>query len=131
MIPHDQLYLRGNAENIPGDCLRACVASILELDLLDVPHFVHEHTHGEIAMMDWLATKGIECLRLQGHYEVQTHVIYTGRSPRSTHGRHAVVGLAGEIVHDPHPSRAGLKGLAEFTYLLFPAEIDWKRHWTR
>lgn len=128
MTPLDQKYLKGNAEGISGDCLRACVASILELPLEEVPHFVEEHQNGILAMHDWLFTRGIDCLALKGHYDVSTHVIFTGLSPRSTHGRHAVVGLAGEIVHDPHPDRTGLRGLAEHTYIFLPVEFDWSKH---
>lgn len=47
MIPVTQTIfadpLRGdghNADGEPGDCLRACVASILELPLSAVPNFV-------------------------------------------------------------------------------------------
>lgn len=45
----------------------------------------------------------------------------SGPSPRGNGVYHAVVGRNGEVVHDPHPSRAGLAGdpaTWEYCYLV-------------
>lgn len=41
---------------------------------------------------------------------------------------HAVVGFAGEMVHDPHPSRAGLQTVEEFWWFisLKPTALEWQ-----
>lgn len=44
-----------------GDCLRACIASLLELDADDVPHFHHDDPGGEEAnrrMYEFLEGRG-------------------------------------------------------------------------
>jgi hypothetical protein len=45
--------------------------------------------------------------------------IATGKSPRSDQV-HAVVALDGRIVHDPHPSRAGLDGAIASWIIFMP-----------
>jgi hypothetical protein len=45
--------------------------------------------------------------------------IACGKSPRLKH-QHAVVALDGKIVHDPHPTRAGLDGEIASWILLIP-----------
>lgn len=107
-----------------GDCLRACVASICELESDQVPNFA-ERAYIE-TLCEWLQARGIRfvqvrfakpehCLAAWFGYSDQP-VLLWGKSPRKNlDGRdkgHAVVGKAKgygfEIVHDPHPSRAGL-----------------------
>lgn len=88
----------------PGNCLQAAVASLLDLDLDDVPHFiVHE---------DWLE-RMVLFARLHGYRIVLDQTgdpvalgIAYGPSPRGVN--HAVVVQDGHTVWDPHPSRAGL-----------------------
>lgn len=128
MTPHNQLYLKGNPEGILGDCWRTCIASILDLPILDVPHFVEDADDYICATEDWLKERGIHMLRLRGHFDAGSYVMYTGLSPRSEHGRHAVVGYQGEIHHDPHPDRTGLRGLADTTYVFIPKDTDWRKH---
>lgn len=41
MIPVDMIDIRNNEHpNAEGDCFRACVASIFEKSIIDVPHFI-------------------------------------------------------------------------------------------
>lgn len=108
MTPVDQKYLKGNAEGIPGDCVRACVCSILDLPIEAVPHFVRWHgIEWADAMIAWCEQNGIDA-----DWNSETPIsegefcMKCGPSPRD--GRHAVVIQDGQIVHDPHPSRAGL-----------------------
>lgn len=164
---------RGDGHNglgIAGDCMRACIASILDLDYADVPHFCHygdghpiqkhpEHDdpfvqeHGALwwrRYRRWLREWGMDAICIDSEHEAWDHalngwalrvpktvdtdpplqfpwpcdegrpwvgdVIVAGDSPRGPFG-HVVVGRydghrpPGErldIVHDPHPSRAGI-----------------------
>lgn len=96
-----------------GDCLRACVATLLSMDLDEVPHFVQyiDHPDGTDPLLWWWALIGF----LVAH---ASHVewiddkdctgwsIATGLSPRGH--QHAVVYHDGALIHDPHPSRSGL-----------------------
>lgn len=88
-----------------GNCFSACVASLLHLSIDEVPYFMGAE--------DWFAYFE-EWLQTRNHYPLCFHLhrytprglhILSGLSPR---GPHSVVARGTEIVHDPHPSRAGL-----------------------
>lgn len=93
-----------------GNCLQACVASILELDLDQVPNFV-ENDDWFQALETFLERFDLQPAQLD---PTKTEKIWKptgfhikgGLGPRKLH--HAVVGLAGKTVHDPHPDGGGL-----------------------
>jgi len=105
-----------------GNCGAACIASILEIPLESIPNF-----HGEDPsdpklywknVRKWCADKPFILISIsisEGYdpkeFLKDCWVIASGPSPRGTKEwhRHAVVWRNGEIVHDPHPSREGLK----------------------
>lgn len=108
-----------SSDGIPGNCLQAVVATLLDLELDQVPHFAvyvdwfaamrrwarerdGDFTYFEFPVPEQYAA-GWESVRGWGGY-----VILGGSSPRGPFG-HVVVGTVDrEVVHDPHPSRAGL-----------------------
>lgn len=114
MIPVDQTdfgFERGN-------CFSACVASILEMPLDDVPFFMtgddwwHKFTV-------WCTQHGVEPIYVLGYPppvylnrpELFRHYILSGHSPRlpgDPTKLHSTVAFDTEIVHDPHPDRTGL-----------------------
>ena len=103
MKPVDQVFLIDRDGR--GDCLRACVASILELDLHDVPDF---------GLFGWNWMQALVCyadIDIEVPHETSGYWIAGGMSARGV--RHSVVFLGGEMAHDPHPSRAGLCGPIE------------------
>lgn len=108
-----QTIFHEEGAELPGNCLQAAVASLLDLDLEDVPHFIVEP--------DWM-----ERLAFFAHvhgYQIEYVSpdtpgggIAIGPSPRGV--QHAVVWADGAMVWDPHPSRDGLTepgGLFLFT----------------
>lgn len=104
-----QSILHGDASGRPGNCLQAAVASLLELPLDDVPHFVEYE--------DWLERLAEFCTA-HGFRPIMRPVtapvaygMAWGPSPRDV--RHAVVWTEGEMAWDPHPSRAGLTKVTE------------------
>lgn len=106
MIPVDQDIFVGDTEGRKGNCFQACVASLLELPLGEVPHFAEYENWWE-ALTEWA-----ESLRYTVSWEkfpLNFYSIATGKSPRGDYN-HAVISLAGKTVHDPHPSRSGLEG---------------------
>jgi len=118
MTPVDQQFFFDSNNNRFGDCARAVLASLLDLPLQAVPHFLQEVADtGHVdapAFYDridaWLLSQGYE---IDWHYTPQgayaTEYCYIGGpSPRGQGLSHAVVGQGGRVVHDPHPSRAGL-----------------------
>lgn len=116
-----------------GDCLRACIASILDLAITEVPNFIEQDDRGPShPALQWLERRGLAAIRIdwtgrsgftsQQFFQTvpsmdNVYCVVGGVSPRSTESAkryHAVVGRASgykiDIVHDPHPSRAGLIG---------------------
>ncbi len=111
-----------------GNCLHACIASLLELPLTDVDFPLAVQGNWVRPMQDWLAArgffysetpaKGVPYFWLPGPL-----CILCGPSPRlPTPFQHAVVGrvngYAHEVVHDPHPSRAGLTDIESVGFLI-------------
>jgi hypothetical protein len=123
MTPIDQTIF----EDGRGDCLRACVASILGLSAADVPNFSEDKSYAHGAAV-FLRKRGYTVLRIDWTGDGYTHEQYvsclearcilSGWSPRrnsdGTRRQHAVVGRANGwsfvVDHDPHPSRAGIVG---------------------
>ena len=126
-------YNRETAKMIPvfqtdltfetGNCGEACVASILEISLDDIPslHNPDDSLDGEYyceRLRKFLRKFGMTYIDLELRKEYNPmdffkdcYVITTGPSPRATEEwhRHAVVWRNGKIIHDPHPSGDGLK----------------------
>lgn len=110
MRPVDQTIFVNDPRGIPGDCLRAAVASIWDKPLEGVPHFVlYDDWH--TALRDWLADRDaqIDMVWNSRGYEKpmpDRPLLAFGMSPRGV--SHAVVWVNGKgVVHDPHPSRDG------------------------
>lgn len=122
-----------------GNCLSAALASILELDIEEVPNFVwHFKNSFDGAVQLWLRARGFAWLRIRMPKKIATgddirwHSIpevlclATGKSPRGDY-YHTVVGrIAGghnfELIHDPHPDGAGLDGQPVCVEFLIPVD---------
>lgn len=118
MTPVDQDIF----EDGRGNCFAACIASLLDLPLSDVPNF-SEHENCDAAAENWLNDRGLTLFVMKfldteslasvyfpGPYR---ECVVAGPSPRpAANGRrkgHAVVGRTNgygiALLHDPHPSR--------------------------
>lgn len=127
MKPVDQQHLHKPAEGSFGDCMRAVVATMLELPAEAVPHFLadgnldsfefHRRVNAFLRprnlaylpvadLTDFLEEWGIKGL----HHDA------SGDTERGTY--HACAAIDGKVVHDPHPSRAGLLKVNEFGVFL-------------
>ena len=121
MTPSDQEFTSQPEIGQFGDCQRAVIASLLDLPISDVPHFLQEANGNSGSFWE-----GIQAFcRKQGYVYLTVparcgaaffgddgnvyHEI-SGPSPRGGGLFHAVVGCNGDIVFDPHPSREGLAG---------------------
>lgn len=102
-----QTILTDDPQGRQGNCLQAAVASLFDLELDQVPHFVREPGSG-----DWL---GRLCawaigrrmfVRYRPTVDGVVRGIACGQTERGTY--HANVVKDGRVVWDPHPSRAGL-----------------------
>jgi hypothetical protein len=101
------------ARGVYGNCLQAAVAAALGLELDAVPH-LGAFTWWEPAARLWLRGQGLDWRMVPGIPDGRSIVI--GPTVRGT-GDHAVVGNAGRVAWDPHPSRAGLTEV-KHSYLL-------------
>ena len=121
MKPVDMTTVHAPPDSI-GDCFPCCIASILELPRSAVPHIYEgegwEDTTGKVGMKrlrEWLATLGYNYLEFEMPAEklhewtddFDCHYIISGWGSRGV--RHVCVGYNGKVVHDPHPSRAGIE----------------------
>lgn len=115
-----------------GNCHAACIASILELPIENVPNFAAlSDEEFEPRRAKWLREQGFAVLSLstEGGTEetveaVRTAVsqlgyhIKSGMGPRGV--RHSVVGYGDQIVHDPFPGGGGVE--ADWFTILIPLE---------
>ena len=130
MKPVDQQVLHDPDNGKYGDCMRACIASLLELPAEEVPHFFKTGNDNDFddKLDQYLRWQGYSLLDITyfefGRYqgirgETDIHHIISGYTERGTY--HATVGHRGKVVHDPHPSKAGLSSDKEdwiFSFLI-------------
>jgi hypothetical protein len=128
MTPHTQTVFadpaRGDghdANGVPGDCYRTAIACVIDAQSpTDVPHFISYGDSWWDETQKWVKGRGDELIYLpvpipedwRGWWDHCSqrveHVILSGPSPRGKFD-HVVVGTTDfKMVHDPHPSRAGL-----------------------
>lgn len=102
-----------------GNCFSACLASILEIPLEEIPLFLGARWNG---FLPWLAGRGLSAsLYPSGVYVPPGYSIAGGRSLRFAGRNHACVARDGVVVHDPHFSRDGLPfGVSEYVVLHGP-----------
>jgi len=111
MRPVDQRIV----ERGRGDCLRACLASILELTPDQVPNFSDFARYAEDEswakpMWNFLRERGLEFYSVYPPLKPHGYCIAVGKSPNIVGCTHAVVWRYDRLVHDPNPSRKGLAG---------------------
>lgn len=105
-----------------GDCLRACLASILETDPSRMPHFAVE-THWVRCVQKWIAENTNLCAvvvqtKPNTFPSVDDATLWVGCGPGPRGEIHAVVYRGRLMVWDPHESGAGLNNLEYAIFLL-------------
>ena len=108
-----------------GDCFRACLASLLELEIVSVPNFRAGLTHEDATPYHivhvWLAERNLRILRMPLTEEVQGYlcesadagpllIIGSVPSQRFEGGSHSIIARVNgfnkkpwiEIIHDPN-----------------------------
>ena len=120
MTPITQEFLHDPDNGVYGDCQRAVIASLLNLPISEVPHFLADGEGDAVKFWEglqkflgkhgyaWFTVPARSGGAFFGHDGGVYHEI-SGPSPRGEF-LHAVIGLDGNVVFDPHPSRAGLCG---------------------
>lgn len=125
MKPVDQDRFYDKDKGTRGNCLQATVASILDLNLDDVPNFMDAPE--EIGFWglfhQYLRSRGFLALEIQRAtliLEPDCYYLAHGDSPRGV--KHSVIYRKGRLVHDPHPSREGLVRDPDYICLLVPID---------
>lgn len=118
MIPITQTITYDPTPGAPlGNCWQTAIASVLELELDDVPHFVQVDEDGGdnwyYYTWFWLWYRGHQLVSVYRHLYNNEYYLVTGKSPRGDF-HHVVVYQNGKMVHDPHPDGTGL--LTEETF---------------
>jgi len=110
MIPVDQ-----TAFGFPdGNCMSAAIASVLERPIHTLPHFGGERWMSNLQR--WLGLQGlVPVMAEEWPDNYNGYGVGLGMGPRGL--QHAVVVENGQLVHDPHYSRAGL--VEWYGYVLF------------
>lgn len=109
-----------------GNCFAACLASLLDLPLWMVPPFEDMFARPEwrARVNQWLArAHSMQLRRTEGHQFERLPEFYmaNGMSPRGV--MHSVIYGRGTLVHDPHPSGAGV-ATVEYTWHLEPGAAE-------
>ena len=134
MVPVMQTKFSDEVGGVHGNCMAACVASIMELDIEDIPAWEdmgNDGSWGE-SYYSFLESHGYETdgmANREGYTEsalwdfvldqcpgVDGYFIVGGDSPRIARG-HAVIYCNREMIHDPHPSGMGVSVVRE-VYLI-------------
>jgi hypothetical protein len=107
MIPVMQTIFRGKEGEEKGDCLRACICSLLHLKIEEVPNFVEYEPSNEWldGLEKWLKQRGYR-LVFDCHEPTVEYYMVWGMSVRKTY--HSAIYSKGELVHDPHPNGGGV-----------------------
>lgn len=107
-----------------GDCLRACVASLFELEPEEVPHFAENASDVEMTerLRAWLLPRDLSVFFIQigseEYEETCSAMVESGMDAYHLLGgvgiggvRHVVVARFGRCIHDPTPE--GIPGRGE------------------
>lgn len=131
---YDQTTFSDPARQTHGDCFRATVCTVLQVDPATLPHpiaFSGEWNlgfHKAIRKLGWQIRTTAYCSQWTAAQDWHTEypyrfviprvVLAAGMSPRGF--RHSVVWdrIAERMIHDPHPSRAGLLAVDEIDFLM-------------
>lgn len=106
MTPHRQIHFGAGY----GSCFATAIASVLDMDLGAVPNFAAFGPGTWFdALLLWAKSAKVHVDRVfPGDDMPPGPVVAGGVGPRGP--RHCVVWQDGKMLHDPHPSDAGLVG---------------------
>lgn len=108
-----------------GNCAEASCASLFGIPLEDVPTFYDPEGLPSPSYRYWrnfenfCMSRGYYVVRRDAEYIMEATYLASGPSARGC--LHMVVMRNGELLHDPHPSRAGLLKVDQ-TWLLCPVD---------
>jgi hypothetical protein len=114
-----------------GNCLAACLASLLEMDLEAVPWTTAVDRESWVdywpAVGDFLAARGLALLRIPASSDMwvaptsadEPGALYIAGGPGPRGFDHSVLMSDGDVlVHDPHPEGDGLLNVRDRSFLV-------------
>lgn len=120
---HHQTIKHDPANEQWGDCFRTALACILDLEIEDVPHFMHGNPDSEIVWTQvnkWLNERGLHMMTLPFSGSLSDVLTTMGKlnpgvryllAGTSVNGfNHQVIAQGDKIIHDPNRSYVGLTG---------------------
>ena len=123
MKPVYQTTFEGRVGLGAGNCHSACLASVFELVIQDVPNFMETVNDDErhIQEHEWLRAKGFTCLCVSSTPETDAYLgLHIAIGPNARNGTmHSCVYWGNELLHDPNPAGGGLAEV-EYRYVLVP-----------
>ena len=121
MKPVDQTKFGRGA----GNCLAACVASLLDLsidEVFDIPLGGKDPDYWEI-VAGWLKPRGLALVHMDVDPEkgigpvVPWGMHYMAWGPSARGLEHSVIYCRGQLAHDPHPDRSGIQKVRALAFL--------------
>lgn len=128
MVLFDQMTFSDPKAGSYGDCMRACVATLLQVHPRNMPHPIDAGAYNQ-DFFDFLdeqfgITHHIRVFKTGRDMEDLPRVIIAGgittrTDPETLRPAHAVLWdrTAHRLLHDPHPSRSGLTKIETFEWL--------------
>ena len=107
-----------------GNCFQACVASIFEREINDVPEFMGDGVDSFYDnLRKWEGVTGLKFINITvGDEDIDIikncFVIAAGPSPRDKKKNHACIYYNGKMVHDPHPDKIGIVAPEYYTIIV-------------
>lgn len=117
MTPQKQTIFSDEKKGTVGNCLSACVASLLDMQVEDIPHFSWHMSDWFRILYMFLEDRGysVKMMPTKTTYQWKEHVkgldgylIVGGGSPRGIKNGHAVIYKNGQPFFDPHPDNTFL-----------------------
>lgn len=130
MTPIKQTKFYNKELNTRGNCLTACIASLFDMNIEDVPFFIEEPDY-PYNVEHFIENNGYKLegtgilSKIKEEYKdfngIDGYYIAVGMGNRGVY--HCCIYKDGEMVHDPHPSNDGIQSI-EYIYLITRNEND-------
>lgn len=126
MKPQRQTTFGGPKDENPGNCWSTCIAMLLGIDTSEVPNFCGIYREEDGTWLrkanEWLREKGALLMPFNDDPVTWApecdQLICIASGPAERGHPHSVVWKGGKILHDPHPSDAGLIEAREWEVLI-------------
>ena len=111
-----------------GNCMSACIASLLDLSIEDVPYFGSEIEEYNNNLDIFLLDRGLIAITFLNNSDWVPKCFHIMGGRTGMGASHAVVGVNGEMIHNPNRlDRSSLKIVEDYTILVPLDPGEWTR----